>query len=256
MVQQVLQPNKAEVAVDRAKQEYYAFMLADYKKQKYEHPTQPTNEQGLFPPTNHNAAHPPQSTAYQHAQQQTTHLVPPNVCPTAPPAGPTTTTPPTGAPYSNTQKFFNNLFYCYTCGYDVDHQSINCPNKKLGHRDDATRDNAHLIMGASMKGQHKTLPDGTGAGQGWILEQQLGKGRWLLEQQKWNASKQGGRGGGRGRGRGRGGRGGYGRGWNNYNYGGRGGGYGGRGGGYGNYGGRGGGYGGYGGRGGYGRGYY
>ena len=37
------------------------------------------------------------------------------------------------------------------------------------------RDKAHKIAGASMKAQHKTLTDGSGAGKGWILAQKLRK---------------------------------------------------------------------------------
>ena len=90
-----------------------------------------------------------------------------------PPTMPTpaaNTEAPTGSPFSNAKKFYNNLHYCWTHGYDVDHPGHMCPAKKFGHRDDVTRDNAHEYMGACMKGQHKTLPDGTGAGRGWILE--------------------------------------------------------------------------------------
>ena len=68
-VQQVLQPNEAEEAAARAKQEYYALMLADYKKRKFEHPAQIMNEHGFFPPTDHNAAQPSQGTAHRNTQQ-------------------------------------------------------------------------------------------------------------------------------------------------------------------------------------------
>ena len=47
-----------------------------------------------------------------------------------------------------------------------------------------------------MKGQHKTLADGTGAGKGWILEHNLGKARYVLDQrEQWkkaNLTQQGG----------------------------------------------------------------
>ena len=78
------------------------------------------------------------------------------------PAPAANTEAPAGMPFSNARKTFPNLFYCYTHGYDVDHPGHMCPAKKYGHRDDVTRDNAHEYLGACMKGQHKTLPDGTG----------------------------------------------------------------------------------------------
>ena len=234
---------------------FQAYLIQEEKKRKFEHQPPPQQFNSQLTGTqylNNNPTGPTHPASLQ---------APANVCPIAPPAG-----APSRAPFSNSRKYWNNLEYCYSHGYDVNHNSTNCPNPKQGHRIDATRANAHMIPGASMKAQHKTLPDGTGAGQGWILEQNLRQGRWVMDQQQqWVANQQGGRGGGRGRGRGRG-RGGYGRGGGyggyggrgggNTNYGGRGGGYsyGGRGGGY-SYGGRGGGYN-YGGRGGYGRGHY
>ena len=45
---------------------------------------------------------------------------------------------------------------------------------------------AHTVTGASMKGQHKTLPDGTGAGNRWILAQQFRKANWVMDQnEQW-----------------------------------------------------------------------
>ena len=235
-----------------AQEEYWAYVLQEAKKRKFEYP--PHNQ---YPPQQTTSQLFPSQlpgTQYLNNHQRTMPAPATNVCPTVPTATTTTELPP-GAPFGNTVKKFLNLDYCWSHGYDVDHPGHLCPAKKFGHRDDVTRDNAHEYMGASMKGQHKTLPDGTGAGKGWILEQNLGKARWVNDQQQqWLANQQGGRGRGRGgygrgygRGRGRG-RGGYGRG--GYNYGGRGGGY------NNYYGGRGGyGRGGYG-RGGYGRGGY
>ena len=71
--------------------------------------------------------------------------------------------------HTNNGKRHMNLYYCYTCGYDVDHPGIACPmRRKQGHCD-VPRDQAHLCPGALMVAQHKTMPDGTGAGKGWIL---------------------------------------------------------------------------------------
>ena len=40
---------------------------------------------------------------------------------------------------------------------------------------------AHTVPRASMKAQHKTLPDGTGAGQGWILSESIGKAAYVRD---------------------------------------------------------------------------
>ena len=63
------------------------------------------------------------------------------------------------------------LLYCFSCGYDVDHDGYNCPTncQKHVHLPQVKRDKAHMYEGAFMKAQHKTLPDGTGAGQGRIM---------------------------------------------------------------------------------------
>jgi hypothetical protein len=97
--------------------------------------------------------------------------------------------------YSNKHKMHLNKFYCYSCGYDVDHDGYNCPinHQKQNHLPHITRDNAHLVEGASMKAQHKTLPDGTGAGQGWVLERNLGKARFTMQKrEEWMQQQQGG----------------------------------------------------------------
>ena len=86
-------------------------------------------------------------------------------------------------PYSNTQKEFQNLYYCFTHGYDVDHPGHLCQHAKAGHIPNIPRDEAHLCPRASMKGQHKVLPDGTGAGKGWIMLQQQNKGLYTMAQQ-------------------------------------------------------------------------
>ena len=126
---------------------------------------------------------------------------------------------PPGGHFSNRNKIFQNLYYCFTCGYDVDHPGNMCPRAKQGHIPNVPRDQAHLCPGACMKGQHRMLPDGTGQGKGWIQAQGMNKAFYTMAkqgQQPWASvygQQQQGRGGGRGSGRGRGGRGrGYGRG--------------------------------------------
>jgi hypothetical protein len=51
------------------------------------------------------------------------------------------------------------------------------------------REDAHTIWGASMKAQHKTLPDGTGAGMGWILAQNLRKANFVMDRREENAQQ-------------------------------------------------------------------
>jgi hypothetical protein len=84
------------------------------------------------------------------------------------------------APYSNTQKHFQNLKYCFSCGYDVDHDGSICPDPKQGHIPNVHCDQAHLVPNASMRAQ---LPDGTGAGKGWLLAQAANKGFFTMAQQ-------------------------------------------------------------------------
>ena len=85
-------------------------------------------------------------------------------------------------PHSNTSKVNLNLLYCYSCGYDVDHAIWQYPYKKTTHIPNVPCDKAHTMAGASMKAQHKTLLDGTGAGIGWILDQQLRKANCVMDQ--------------------------------------------------------------------------
>ena len=102
----------------------------------------------------------------------------------------------------NTQKAFSNaikqnmnLLYCFSCGYDVNHDGYNCPTncQKHVHLPQVKRDEAHMYEGACMKAQHKTLPDGTGAVQGWIMTKQMEKGRFVLDKQVvWKAQQQSG----------------------------------------------------------------
>ena len=89
-------------------------------------------------------------------------------------------------PFSNTTKVHQNLKYCFSCGYDMDHDGTQCPVAHLnprGHIPRVHHKDAHLCPGASMRGQHKTLPDGTGAGQGWLITQSTHKGLYTMAQQ-------------------------------------------------------------------------
>ena len=77
--------------------------------------------------------------------------------------------------YSNAIKHHMNLLYCFSYGYDVDHNGYKCPPscQKQIHLPNVKREDAHLYEGACMRAQHKTLPGGTGAGRGWIITKQF-----------------------------------------------------------------------------------
>jgi hypothetical protein len=94
-----------------------------------------------------------------------------------------------GIPYSNAVKQHLNLCYCFSCGYDVDHQGFQCQDPRNNHIPAVKREDAHTIWGASMKAQHKTLPDGTGAGMGWILAQNLRKANFVMDKREENAQQ-------------------------------------------------------------------
>eukprot|EP00957_Ditylum_brightwellii_P075981 5775238-Ditylum_brightwellii.AAC.1 len=58
------------------------------------------------------------------------------------------------APFGQRYKYYNNLNYCWTHGFDVNdtHTSQSCSRPKYGHIWYAMRNNT---MGGSMKGAHK-----------------------------------------------------------------------------------------------------
>ena len=69
--------------------------------------------------------------------------------------------------------------------YDVDHDGYKCPpscQKKI-HLPNVKCDEAHMYEGACMRAQHKTLPDGTGAGRGWMTTKQMEECRFVLDKQ-------------------------------------------------------------------------
>ena len=70
---------------------------------------------------------------------------------------------PGGTTHTNTLKTFDSLKYClnFRCGYNLDHDGWECPYHPPWNM---RRNEAHLVEGASMKTQHKTLANGTGAG--------------------------------------------------------------------------------------------
>ena len=84
------------------------------------------------------------------------------------------------------------MIYFFTCGYDVDHTGFQCQCAKEGHIPNVPRDQAHTVWRACIKGQHKTLPNGTGAGMGWILANKLQKANYVIDKKqqsykKWKA---------------------------------------------------------------------
>ena len=85
-----------------------------------------------------------------------------------------------GGMYSNKLKKHNNLYYCYSCGYDVDHPGSHYPTAKTHHDPHARRDNAHLLPNTPMVTQHKTMPDGTGASLGWNIAQSVDKAQYTM----------------------------------------------------------------------------
>ena len=126
-----------------------------------------------------------------------------------------------GSIHTNTLKIFDNLKYCpnFCCGYDVDHDGWECPYHPPW---DVERHEVHLVGGALMKAQHKTLANGTGAGVAWLLANPISQAQWVMEQRREFGRLQRGNGGGCGGGRGGGSRGRGNGGGRNMNGGGRG----------------------------------
>eukprot|EP00804_Cyclotella_cryptica_P023089 CCRYP_000334-RA/>CCRYP_000334-RA protein AED:0.93 eAED:0.93 QI:0/0/0/0.5/1/1/2/0/513 len=90
-----------------------------------------------------------------------------------PPQPPNTTTTPPNNPHApgfyrgghtgnrppNPVKRYNNMLYCWSHGFDVDHDGYHCNNPADGHIPWATRDNP---CNGSTKKQHKTVLPGPG----------------------------------------------------------------------------------------------
>ena len=81
--------------------------------------------------------------------------------------------------------------YCFTCGYDVDHAGFQCQSAKTGLIPNVPCNQAHIVWRACMKEKHKTLPNGTGAGMGLILANNLQKATYIINknQQTYKAWK-------------------------------------------------------------------
>ena len=81
----------------------------------------------------------------------------------------------------------------------VDHNEMSCPKRKPNHDPYTRRDNAHLVPYASMIAQHKTMPDGSGAGLGWNIAHLVENANYTManqrnyrqqQQQKYNGYQQ------------------------------------------------------------------
>ncbi|KAL7461181.1 hypothetical protein ACHAXS_002718 [Conticribra weissflogii] len=71
----------------------------------------------------------------------------------------------------NPHKRFNNMLYCHSCGFDVNHDGWNCMNRKSYHQNWITREKARQLMKedrwlGSHSGSHKNLySNGTQTGE-------------------------------------------------------------------------------------------
>ena len=88
-----------------------------------------------------------------------------------------------GSSHTNTLKTFNNLKYFpnFRSGYDVDHDGWECPYHPPW---DVKRNEAHLVEGASMKAQLKTLANGTSAIIAWLMTNPISQDQWVMEQRR------------------------------------------------------------------------
>ena len=88
------------------------------------------------------------------------------------------------ATHTNKIKRFHNLNYCFTCGYDVDHPGNACPvSDPSYYMPNNPRDEAHMYSNQveSMVAQHKSLPDGIGAGMEWIISNSISKAQFAMQ---------------------------------------------------------------------------
>ena len=106
--------------------------------------------------------------------------------------------------HTNTLKTFDSSKYFsnYRYGYDIDYDGGECPHHPPW---DVRRNEAHLVEGASMVAQHKTLDNGTEAGVTYLMANPISQAQWVMDQRREFGRHQ--RGNGRGGGHGGGGRG-------------------------------------------------
>ena len=84
-------------------------------------------------------------------------------------------------PFGNKIKEHHNLMYCLLVDTTWITWGSNANARRQGTPPNVTRNQAHTVWRACMKGQHKTLPDGTGAGMGWILANNLQKANYVID---------------------------------------------------------------------------
>eukprot|EP00804_Cyclotella_cryptica_P000700 CCRYP_000984-RA/>CCRYP_000984-RA protein AED:0.37 eAED:0.21 QI:0/0/0/1/0/0/3/0/1009 len=84
---------------------------------------------------------------YTPTTPATTFNIPSSTLGVPPPAFQPPSTPP------NPVKYYNNWNMCFSCGFDVEgwHTSATCRNKKQGHQDGCTRENAQAYKDAGHK---------------------------------------------------------------------------------------------------------
>ena len=61
------------------------------------------------------------------------------------------------------------------CENDIDNGMWKCPwvCQEQNHMPHDIHDMAQMILGASIQAEHKTLANGTSAGKGWIMKEQM-----------------------------------------------------------------------------------
>ena len=106
--------------------------------------------------TQHSQPTQPERQYFTPTTPATTCNIPSSTLGVPPPAFQPPSTPP------NPVKYYNNWNMCFSCGFDVEgwHTSATCRNKKHGHQDGCTRENAQAYKDAGHKvtwrGAHKT----------------------------------------------------------------------------------------------------
>ena len=86
--------------------------------------------------------------------------------------------------HTNKIKRFHNIHYCFTCGYDIDHPRNTFPvSDPSYHMSNIPRDDVHMYnnQGEIIVQQHKSLPDGTGSGMGYIIVNIISKAQFVMK---------------------------------------------------------------------------
>ena len=86
--------------------------------------------------------------------------------------------------HTNKINRFQNLHYCFTCGYNVDHPGKTCPVSDAAYNmNNIPRDEAHMYanQGAMMVAQQKYFTDGTSATMGCIIANSIRKVQFVMQ---------------------------------------------------------------------------